>query len=104
MEFRRPCHDLIGRLQGSFPILGGDHLDHRLADQLLGRVAENALARRTDKYKMPLSIDNADGVEQEVYEICPLGKGARKGAFFHMESILPKADARSYRNSIRSKI
>ena len=40
--------------------------DRRLADHLIGSVAENALARRADKDKAALFIHRTDGVQQQI--------------------------------------
>lgn len=66
VELRLAAHDLAGGVEGALPVSGMHQIDHRLADQFVGGVAENTLAGRADKYEATLFIHRTDGVQQEI--------------------------------------
>ncbi|MNO80102.1 hypothetical protein D3C76_712940 [compost metagenome] len=60
------AHDFPRGVEGALTIGRVHQVDHGLADQLVGAVAENALASRADKNEATLFVDRTNGVQQEV--------------------------------------
>ncbi|MEN3365311.1 MAG: hypothetical protein V7606_2585 [Burkholderiales bacterium] len=68
MKLEMSAYDFAGGIQSPFPIFVKHKVDHRLTNHFFGRVAENAFACGTDKYKATVPTHHAHRIEQEVYE------------------------------------
>lgn len=64
---RVAAHDFACGREGALAIGRVHQLDHRAADQLVRRVAENPLAGSADKNETALLVDRANGVQQQVH-------------------------------------
>ncbi|MCY1418132.1 hypothetical protein D9M71_336810 [compost metagenome] len=66
VELGLTAHDFPGGVEGALAIARVHHVDHRLADHLIGAVAKNAFACRADKDEAALLIHRTDGVQQQI--------------------------------------
>ncbi len=86
---RVAAHDFASGREGALAIGRVHQLDHRAADQLVRRVAENPLAGSADKNETALFVDRANGVQQQVH----VARQRRRVRAFHGSTGCPHSAA-----------
>jgi len=89
-------HHLVDRLQRTRPIGVEHEVGHRPADHFRRRIAENALARGTDKNKTSPRVDNADRVEQQIHDVAGGVANSFHVVVFMAAGLMARAGASSF--------